>query len=283
MMSHAPADWSTDARVDEAATFIRGRLPAELSAPAWGLILGSGLAEALPTLEGRVEIELADVPHLRAPGITGHGSRLLAGRVGDVTLLAVEGRTHLYEGYGMDAVTLTVRVLAHLGVGRIILTCAAGGLNPAYERGDLIVVRDHINLMGANPLLGVVQEGKPAFLDTSDAYDVEMAEQAAGAGNAMGLRIAEGVYVAVSGPSYETAAELRFMRLVGGDAVGMSLVPETLAARLMDVKVLAMACITNTWDLRHPHGTSHEEVLETARAAAPGIAELLARLAGVRS
>ncbi len=273
--------WSEDAVVVEVAQHIKGALPAGTAPPIWGIVLGSGLGDALPEMEGGVRISMRDIPHMRAPRVPGQVGDISIGLLDGTPCLVQRGRRHLYEGCGMDAATFSVRVLAELGVSDLILTNAAGALNPVYEPGDLMVIRDHINLMGANPLTGVENPDKsPAFLDLSDAYDEQLAEMAMGIAEVEAIRAAEGVYVAVAGPSYETGAELRYMRLIGGDAVGMSTVPEVLAARRLGVRVMGISCITNTWDMRKPHPVSHGQVLEAAGKAAPALGLLLQRVIG---
>jgi len=273
--------WSEDSLVLEASVYIRAQLPAGVPAPQWGIVLGSGLGDAVPELEGAVRIDMRDIPHMRPLRVPGQTGDIAIGLLDGTPCLVQRGRRHLYEGCGMDAVTFPVRVLAALGITQVILTNAAGALNPVYETGDLMVIRDHINLMGANPLTGVEgEDGSPAFLDLSGAYDDALAEMAMGIAKAEGIRTEEGVYVAVAGPSYETGAELRYMRVIGGDAVGMSTVPEVLAARLLGMGVLGISCITNTWDMRKPHPASHGQVLEAAGRATPALALLLQRVIG---
>ncbi len=271
--------WSEDALVVEVAGHIREALPAGTPQPVWGIVLGSGLGEVLPALDGEVRLDMRDIPHMRAPRVPGQAGNISFGVLDGTPCLVQRGRRHLYEGCGMDAVTFSVRVQAELGVSHLALTNAAGALNPVYEPGDCMVIRDHINLMGSNPLTGVEEaDGSPAFLDLSAAYDEQLSELAMGVAKVEGMRVEEGVYVAVPGPSYETGAELRYMRVIGGDAVGMSTVPEVLAARLLGVRVLGISCITNIWDLRRPHPASHLQVLETAGKAAPGLGLLLRRV-----
>ncbi len=271
--------WSEEALVVEVAGHIREMLPAGTPQPVWAVVLGSGLGEALPELEVAARIAMRDIPHLHAPRVPGQPGDFAFGLLDGTPCVVQRGRQHLYEGCGMDAVTFSVRVLVELGVSHLALTNAAGALNPVYETGDLMVIRDHINLMGANPLTGVrTEDGSPAFLDLSDAYDERLADLAMGVAKVEGMRVEEGVYVAVAGPSYETGAELRYMRVIGGDAVGMSTVPEVLAARLSGMRVLGISCITNTWDLRKPHPASHGQVLDTAGEAAPTLGLLLRRV-----
>lgn len=271
--------WSEDSLVVEASGYIREQLLAGAAAPQWGIVLGSGLGEAVPQLEQATRIDMRDIPHMRAPRVPGQSGDIAIGLLDGTPCLVQRGRRHLYEGCGMDAVTFPVRVLAALGIETLILTNAAGALNPVYETGDLMVIRDHINLMGANPLTGVEgADGSPAFLDLSGAYDDTLAGIARGIAKVEGMRAEEGVYVAVAGPSYETGAELRYMRVIGGDAVGMSTVPEVLAARLLGMGVLGISCITNTWDMRKPHPASHGQVLEAAGKASPALGSLLQQL-----
>ncbi len=271
--------WSEEALVVEVAGHIREKLPAGTPPPVWGIVLGSGLGDALPALDGEVRVAMRDIPHMQAPRVPGQAGDISMGSLAGTPCLAQRGRRHLYEGCGMDAITFSVRVLAELGVTHLVLTNAAGALNPVYEAGDMMVIRDHINLMGANPLTGVEEaDGSPAFLDLSSAYDEQLAELAMSVAKVEGMRVEEGVYVAVAGPSYETGAELRYMRVIGGDAVGMSTVPEVLAARLKGMRVLGISCITNTWDLRKPHPASHGQVIETAGKVAPALGLLLERV-----
>jgi purine-nucleoside phosphorylase len=165
--------------------------------------------------------------------------------------------------------------MKELGVERLILLNAAGALNPVYERGDLMLVRDHINLMGVNPLIGNAADAADRFVELASAYDEEMADVTLSIAQMERVRMAEGVLVGVAGPSYETGAELRFLRLIGGDAVSMSTVPEVIFARYLEMRILAISCITNVWDLRRPHPISHEEVLETARRQTPLLEKLV--------
>ncbi len=273
--------WSDQLLVIEVAQHIRAAMPASAPAPVWGIVLGSGLGEAFAGWEPAGRLSMEDIPHLRAPRVPGQPGDIALGTLEGAPCLMQRGRRHLYEGCGMDAVTFPVRVMAELGVSRIILTNAAGALNPVFERGDLMIIRDHINLIGTNPLTGVKNpDGSPAFLDLAGAYDEALAGAAGSIGEAEGMRVTEGIYVGVAGPSYETGAELRYMRVIGGDAVGMSTVPEVLAARWLGMRVLGISCITNTWDLRKPHPVSHAEVLKTAGAAAPALGALIRRLIG---
>ena len=252
--------------VTTARDYIHARLlEAGLPAPALGVILGSGLGDAAPELEGAIEIPCRDVPGWPPCGVPGHAGLLRCGTYRGVGVLVQSGRPHYYEGLDMGEVTFPVRVMAASGTGKVFMANAAGALNPVYEKGYLMLVRDHINLMGENPLRGMRDEdGNPMFLDVSSLYDVVLGDALMERSKASGWPMEGGVLVAVCGPSYETGAELRYMRLVGGDAVSMSLVPEALMAHCLDLSVTAVSVVTNVWDLRMPRATSHQEVLDTA-------------------
>ena len=260
-----------------ARDFIASRLSdAGLEMPRAGMILGSGLGNAAPELEATLEVNCRDVPGWPECGVQGHAGKLRCGRWRGTSVMVQLGRPHYYEGLEMGEVTFPIRVMAALGIEDVFMANAAGALNPVYERGYLMLVRDHINLMGANPLRGVRdEEGNPVFLDVSSLYDMEMGDALAERAKASGWPMEGGVLVAVSGPTYETGAELRYMRLVGGDAVSMSLVPEALIAHYLGLSVTAVSVITNVWDLRTPHAVSHQEVLDTAAESAPLVREII--------
>jgi purine-nucleoside phosphorylase len=223
-----------------------------------------------------VEVEWCDIPGWPECGVPGHAGTLRFGNHGEAALALQAGRVHYYEGREMEEVTFPVRVMASLGVEKVFMANAAGALNPVYERGFLMLVRDHINLMGVNPLRGLRDdEGNPAFLDVSSLYDEAAGDRLMDTGRASGWPMEGGTLVAVSGPSFETGAELRYMRLIGGDAVSMSVVPEALMARYLGLSVTAVSVITNVWDLRRPCPTSHQEVLKTAEEAAPLLREVI--------
>ncbi len=268
---------------EEARTYLDSRLrEAGLPTPRMAVVLGSGLAEAAPSMDDAMDVEGCDVPGWPECGVPGHAGVLRFGMRGDSGLMVQAGRIHFYEGRDMEEVTLPARVMAALGVKRVFMANAAGALNPVYDRGYLMLVRDHINLMGVNPLRGVLDaDGNPAFLDVSSLYDEAAGNGIMDMSKASGWPIEGGTLVAVSGPSFETGAELRYMRLIGGDAVSMSLVPEALMAHYLGMSVTAMSVITNVWDLRRPYPTSHREVLNTAAEAAPLLREVIeAWLAG---
>lgn len=261
----------------KAAAFLASVLEGKgLPLPREAVVLGSGQAEAVPALKRAVELAFEEIPGWPRVGVPGHAGTVVAGDFGDRCVLVQRGRLHYYEGLEMEEVAFPVRVYAALGVRRVLLCNAAGALNPAYEEGFIMLVRDHVNLMGVNPLRGVRDaDGAPAFLDLSELYDACCGDFLLGQAQARGWPLVEGVLVAVPGPSYETGAELRFLRLIGGDAVSMSLVPEALFAHYLGMRVSGLSVITNTWDLRRPQPLSHREVLQVATMAAPALRDLV--------
>ncbi|WP_366914302.1 purine-nucleoside phosphorylase [Thermogemmatispora sp.] len=240
--------------------------------PQVALILGSGLGELAETVEAGVTIPYAQLPHWPSATVAGHVGRLILGQLEGVALVAMQGRLHLYEGYTPQEVTLPVRVMARLGAQVLMVTNAAGALNPAYQPGDFMLIRDHINLPGLagwHPLRGPNDERFGVrFPALTAAYDEELrALVQKVAGEIPSMHLHEGVYVMVSGPSYETPAELRFLRQIGGDAVGMSTVPEVIVARHMGLRVLGLSLITNSATGTGGQTVDHGEVLATAAAA----------------
>jgi purine-nucleoside phosphorylase len=249
-------------RVVEAVKFVSGKCPFE---PVVGIVLGSGLGDFADHLSAAVCLPYAEIPHFKKTSIQGHAGRLVMGRVGDVPVAVLQGRYHYYEGHDISDVVFPVRVLCRLGIKRLVLTNAAGGISPPLAPGDLMVIRDHLNLMGVHPLRGENDERLgPRFPDMSEVYDRKAAEVFEAALGSLGLPVRSGVYAALSGPSYETPAEIRMLSVLGADAVGMSTVPEAIAARHMGVKVAGVSCITNLAAGISPTPLSHKEVTETA-------------------
>ncbi|MDY6794498.1 MAG: purine-nucleoside phosphorylase [Actinomycetota bacterium] len=245
--------------------------------PRFTVVLGSGLATACPDLGEVMEIPFNDIPGWLVGDVPGHSCTLRFGTWMGVEVAVQLGRLHFYEGMDMETVVLPISLMADLGVEGIFMSNAAGALNPIYAKGQLMLVRDHINLMGDNPLRGTRDGGgKPVFLDLSSLYDERAGDMVKEAASLSGRPLEEGILVAVSGPTYETGAELRFMRLIGGDAVSMSLVPEALVAHHRGLAVTAVSVITNVWDMRRPQPLSHLEVLDVAEAAAPALKEVVA-------
>ena len=250
-------------RVEAAAEFIRRRCG---SMPELALTLGSGLSDFAATLTGAVRMPYAELPNWPASTVVGHPGRLVIGTSAGKRVAALAGRVHVYEGHSPDAVTFATRVMGRLGVKRLVLTNAAGGVNTALSRGSLMIIDDHINLLGANPLAGDNDDRfGPRCPDMTEVYSRRLRRLADEAAAAKGVSVAHGVYAALLGPSYETPAEIRYLRTIGADAVGMSTVPEALVARHMGLDVLGLSCITNmaAGVLSEPLG--HDDVLEATR------------------
>ena len=229
-----------------------------------GVVLGSGLSAFADTLECRNVTPYTQIPEWPPSTAIGHPGNLVYGRIGSTEVIVLAGRAHLYEGYTPQQVTFGIRELAHRGVRSVVLTNAAGGINLGYRPGQLVLISDHINLLSVNPLTGPNDESVgPRFPDMSEAYSQEYREVAKAAGTELGLTLAEGVYAAVPGPSYETPAEIRYLRTIGADLVGMSTVLETIAANHLGMKVLGISCVTNMAAGVRSGKLVHDEVLET--------------------
>jgi purine-nucleoside phosphorylase len=246
---------------DEASRYIQGHTDVR---PAVGLVLGSGLGAFADELTARTDIPYADIPGWPHSTAVGHAGKLIVGKLGTLDVAVMAGRAHLYEGYTMQQVTYGVRVLQSIGVRSMVFTNAAGGINLQLERGGLVLISDHINLQGANPLVGPNDDALgPRFPDMSEAYSRAYRETAKHVATELCIPIAEGVYAAMLGPSYETPAEIRYLRVIGADVVGMSTVPEVIVANHMGMKVLGISCVTNMAAGILPQKINHEEVLET--------------------
>lgn len=260
-------------RVEDAASFLTGRIGAR---PDVAVVLGSGLGDFAARLADAAGLPYADIPHWPASAVVGHAGRLAAGTLAGRRVLALSGRVHYYEGHAMPVVTFAIRVMGRLGVKAVILTNAAGGINLDFEPGTLMVIDDHINLMGGNPLIGPNEERfGPRFPDMTDVYSRRLRKVVDEAAAARGLTVRHGVYVALHGPSYETPAEIRFLRTIGADAVGMSTAPEAIVARHMGLEVLGISCITNPAAGVLPRPLVHDEVMEAARRVRGEFSELL--------
>src|SRR5918998_3002714 len=252
----------------------RGRTEARVA-----LVLGSGLGAFADDLEDAEAIPYEEIPGFARPTVEGHAGRLVVGHVSGTDVAVMQGRFHFYEGYTLEEVTFPVRVLGLLGVKSLVLTNAAGGLNNAYTEGALVCISDHLNLMGANPLHGRNDERfGPRFPDMTAVYDHEYQETAIREAHEMGLELRRGVYAALSGPSYETPAEIRMLRTLGADAVGMSTVPEAIVARQMGMKILGISCITNMASGVLDQPINHHEVIETGERVRATFVELLGRV-----
>ena len=271
--------------VSEAAQFVRAKLGKLL--PRLGIVLGSGLGAAADAVHDRVIVPYVDIPHFPKSTVEGHSGRLVAGSLGGAPVLVMQGRVHFYEGYSLNDVTFPMRVMGALGVRAVILTNAAGGITDGYKIGQLVLIADHINMMGSNPLVGSNDPrfafDRPncglRFFDMSEAYSKRLRQVATQAAELEGQTLEEGVYLAVSGPSFETPAEIRAFRAMGATLVGMSTVPETIVARHMGIEVLGLSCVTNLAAGLSDTPLSHSEVFEAGRQVERRLAELLERIA----
>jgi len=268
----------TQTQIEEAAEAIR-QLTSQR--PTIGLVLGSGLGGLADEIENADVIPVAQIPHWPASTAPGHVGRLVIGSFEGHTVIALQGRVHFYEGYSMQQITLPVRVMQALGMQTFIVTNAAGGMNPSYKPGDLMVISNHINMPGMagnNPLRGPNNDSiGPRFPDLTEPYDPELRDLAQRVAEKEGFKVHEGVYAFVAGPSFETPAEIKFLQMVGGDAVGMSTVPSVIIARHAAIRVLGISTITNMALPNPEPGTQHdhEEVLATGRLAIPRLAALV--------
>jgi len=263
-------------QVEAAAAFLRARCS---RLPETAIVLGSGLGDFVDRPRQPLAFAYGELPHWPQAAVVGHAGRLVIGDVAGRQVAVLSGRAHLYEGRPLGEVVFATRVMARLGVRRMLLTNAAGGINTAFAAGALMVIDDHINLLGTNPLVGANDERfGPRFPDMTEVYSSRLRAIADEASRAAGVPVAHGVYVAVHGPSYETPAEIRYLRAIGADAVGMSTVPEAIVARHMGLDVLGISCITNMAAGVFPEPLRHEEVLETAarvRGAFIGLLEAI--------
>jgi purine-nucleoside phosphorylase len=269
--------------VTEAAQFLRSKL-GRLT-PHVAVVLGSGLGSVANRVTESVTISYREIPHFPQSTVEGHSGRIVAGRIGGAPVIVMQGRVHFYEGYTPAQVTFPMRVLGALGVGAVILTNAAGGIDNGYELGQLVAIADHINMMGWNPMVGPneprLAKKKGAglrFFDMTEAYSQRLRALAQQAARDEGVTLPEGVYLAVSGPSFETPAEIRAFRTLGATLVGMSTVPETIVARHMGIEVLGISCVTNKAAGLNARPLSHEEVFETGRLVERRLSGVIERL-----
>jgi purine-nucleoside phosphorylase len=262
--------------LDAAVSLVRERASVE---PRVGLVLGSGLGGLVDELEARVEVPYSDIPGWPATTAVGHAGVLVLGTLQNVPVAAMVGRAHLYEGVTADRVVFGVRVLGRLGIRSLVVTNAAGGINPDFRPGQLVLISDHVNLQGASALAGPNDESLgPRFPDMSDAYDPELRASAREAAIRLGIDLREGVYAAWLGPQFETPAEIRFMRAIGGDLAGMSTVQEVIAARHMGIRVLGISVVTNPAAGVSAEKIDHEAVLEVGARSAGSLTALVREL-----
>ncbi|MFF3022971.1 purine-nucleoside phosphorylase [Gottfriedia sp. NPDC057948] len=249
--------------IDKAADFIKSKVDRQ---PKIGLILGSGLGVLVDEIENQEKIPYHTIPEYPTSTVEGHEGQLVFGTIHGIEVVAMQGRVHYYEGYSMEKVTFPVRIMKELGVEKLIVTNAAGGVNTSYEPGDLMLITDHINFTGTSPLIGPNNpELGVRFVDMSYPYDRELRELAKNAASEVDVKLQEGVYAALTGPSYETPAEIRMFRTLGADAVGMSTVSEVIVARHAELRVLGISCISNMAAGILDQPLNHEEVIETTQ------------------
>jgi len=247
--------------IDEAVSFVRSKTKLE---PRAGIVLGSGLGNVVDALDVEASIPYSEIPGGAASTVWGHSGKMILGRAGNLPVVVLAGRMHFYEGHDMRAVVHLARIAGRLGIKNMIVTNAAGGVNTSFTPGDLMLITDHINLMGGNPLLGPnIDELGPRFPDMSEAYPENLRIMAKDVGRELGMSLKEGVYLALSGPAYETPAEIRMLRTLGADGVGMSTVPEVIAMSHMGIPVLGISCITNMAAGILKQKLTHQEVMDT--------------------
>jgi len=263
-------------QASEAALFIAGRTPLQ---PTIAVVLGSGLGGFASQLANPVTIPYVEIPHFAQSTVVGHSGRLVIGTLYEVPVAVMQGRVHAYEGYSSEEVTFPIRVLARCGIHTLILTNAAGGIRETYAQGQLVLLSDHINFTGGNPVSGPNDERfGPRFFDMTETYSRRLRALAKHAAQEEGFTLDEGIYLGLLGPSFETPAEIRAFRTLGADLVGMSTVQETIVARHMDLEVLGISCVTNMAAGIQTEPLSHEEVIETGKRVEGLLARLLARV-----
>jgi len=264
--------------VADATRFVRERIG---TTPDVAIVLGTGLGGLAREIESSVDIAYGDIPNFPTSTVESHSGRLLAGRLADRNVIAMQGRFHLYEGYNARQVTLPIRVFGELGVKTLLISNAAGGMNPVYRRGDLMMIVDHINLQGANPLVGPNHEDwGPRFPDMSEPYDPGLRQKLESMALRRGIKLHQGVYAAVVGPNLETRAEYRFLRMIGADVVGMSTIPEVIVARHMNMSVVAMSVITDECFPDALEPVKLEDIFAAAASAEPSLTTLMHDLIG---
>jgi purine-nucleoside phosphorylase len=260
-------------RAESAAKFLLSQTPLF---PKIGLVLGSGLGAFADQLSEPIRIPYENIPFFPRSTAEGHAGQMVVGKVGDIPVAVMQGRVHLYEGYSPQEVAFPIRVFCHMGIHAVVLTNAAGGINLEYKSGALVVITDHINLQGQNPLVGANDERfGPRFPDMTEAYWKPYRDMALAAASKIGKPVHQGIYAGLLGPSYETPAEIRYLRTIGADLVGMSTIAEVLVARHMGLKVLAISCVTNAAAGILDQPIHHEEVLKTGERVKEDFVALL--------
>ena len=260
-------------KIQETADFLKSKIS---GSPKTGIILGTGLGNLVTQITDKTEIPYETIPNFPVSTVEGHSGKLIFGKLGDVEVLAMQGRFHYYEGYDMKAVTFPVRVMKAIGIENLLVSNASGGVHPDFEIGDLMIITDHLNLFPEHPLRGKnFNELGPRFPDMSEAYSKDMIAKAKAIAARNNIKGVEGVYVGTTGPTFETPAEYRYFRTIGGDAVGMSTVPEVIVARHCGIKVFGISIITDLGGFDVPVEVSHEEVQIAANAAQPKMTEIM--------
>ena len=263
-------------KLEETVAFVRGRTDLR---PTVGIILGSGLGNLVDQISDQVSIDYRDLPHFPESTVVGHAGRLVIGRLGATVVMAMQGRFHYYEGHDMRTVAYPTAFMKHFGVRTLIVSNSAGGINRGFTPGDLMLITDHINLFATNPLVGLNDERLgPRFPDMTEAYSARLIDIADSAAGELGMSFRRGVYAGVSGPCYETAAEIRYIERIGADAVGMSTVPEVIAARYLGLEVLGVSCITNLATGIATVKHAHEEVVRIANQASERFCTVVAAI-----
>jgi len=249
--------------------------------PLAGIILGTGLGGLVKEIDIRFVLPYEEIPHFPVSTVEGHSGKLIFGYINNKPVIVMQGRFHFYEGYSMNQVVYPVRVMKYLNISTLFLSNASGGVNPAFEIGDVMILNDHINLLPSNPLMGKnIKEWGPRFPDMSEPYDRELIKQAKVISSKLGYTVHEGVYVSVSGPCFETPAEYKYMRIIGGDAVGMSTVPEVIAARHMGLPCFAVSVITDIGVEGRIVEVTHEDVIAAASKAEVKMTAIFKELIG---
>ena len=259
-------------KIQETAAFIKERMP---SSPTTAIVLGTGLGRLVDEISIDDEINYSDIPNFPVSTVEGHKGRLIFGKLGGKDIMAMQGRFHFYEGYDMKQVTFPIRVMRELGIKTLFVSNAAGGMNPDFKIGDLMIIRDHINLFPEHPLRGKNFPTGPRFPDMHESYDKEYIHLAYEIAKEKDIRLQYGVYVGVQGPTFETPAEYKMYRLLGGDTVGMSTVPEVIVACHCGIRVFGVSIVTDLGGFDNPVEVSHEEVQEAANKAQPVMTELM--------
>jgi purine-nucleoside phosphorylase len=260
-------------KVNEATNFVRSRIKHK---PYIGLVMGTGLGEGVDSIKEAVSVDYRDVPGFPVSTVAGHRGRLISGHLKGKPVLAMQGRFHYYEGYSMKEVTFPIRVMQLLGVKTLIVSNASGGIHPLFVPGDIMIITDHINLTGGNPLIGSnVNDWGPRFPDMTQVYDRGLMAMAEAAALENGIRVQKGVYVGLAGPSLETRAEIRFLKTIGADAVGLSTIPEVIAAVHAGMAILGLSVITNMNLPDNPKPCQVGEVIATAERAAPRLQAII--------